>query len=152
MPQCQFLFSAVFVFQKSCTGNILRIGRNKSRSSYFSVMKTEPEGETEKSHEVATSPLGAGQPQATPIHGVGPSGTHRPRPFAYKLPPYAKTLEESASIHEKFRRGRHRRNKFRGTEVSVPAPCRDGELPPEPSPLTPPPSSSPLLTPMMRRE
>jgi hypothetical protein len=30
-----FLFSVVFVFQKSYTGNILGIGRNKSRSSYF---------------------------------------------------------------------------------------------------------------------
>jgi hypothetical protein len=35
MPQCQSLFSAVFVFQKSYTGNILGIGRNKSQSSYF---------------------------------------------------------------------------------------------------------------------
>jgi hypothetical protein len=37
------LFSAVFVFQKSYTGNILRIGRNKSRTSYFyrSFAKTE---------------------------------------------------------------------------------------------------------------
>ena len=38
---------------------------------------------------------------------------------------------------------------YRGTEVSVLAPCRDGELPPEPSPSTPPPpscsvSSSPM--------
>jgi hypothetical protein len=30
------LFSAVFVFQKSYTGNILGIERNKSRTSYFS--------------------------------------------------------------------------------------------------------------------
>jgi hypothetical protein len=30
------LFSAVFVFQKSYKGNILGIGRNKSRNSYFS--------------------------------------------------------------------------------------------------------------------
>jgi hypothetical protein len=30
------LFSAVFVFQKSYTGNILRIGRNKFQKSYFS--------------------------------------------------------------------------------------------------------------------
>jgi hypothetical protein len=30
------LFSAVFVFQKSYTGNILIIGQNKSRTSYFS--------------------------------------------------------------------------------------------------------------------
>jgi hypothetical protein len=35
MPQCQSLFSAVFVFQKSYIGNILGIGWNKSRSSYF---------------------------------------------------------------------------------------------------------------------
>jgi hypothetical protein len=41
------LFSAVFVFQKSYTGNILRIGRNKSRTSYFcrSFAKTEDETE-----------------------------------------------------------------------------------------------------------
>jgi hypothetical protein len=25
-------------------------------------------------------------------------------------------------------------DKFQGTEVSIPAPCRDGEVPPEPSP------------------
>jgi hypothetical protein len=30
------LFSAVFVFQKNYTGNILRIGRNKFLKSYFS--------------------------------------------------------------------------------------------------------------------
>jgi hypothetical protein len=29
------LFSAIFVFQKSYTGNILRIGRNKSQTSYY---------------------------------------------------------------------------------------------------------------------
>jgi hypothetical protein len=40
-----FLFSAVFVFQKSYTGYILGIGRNKSRTSYFyrSFTKTEDE-------------------------------------------------------------------------------------------------------------
>jgi hypothetical protein len=30
-----FLFYVVFVFQKSYTGNILRIGRNKSQTSYY---------------------------------------------------------------------------------------------------------------------
>jgi hypothetical protein len=41
------LFSAVFVFQKSYTGNILGIGQNKSRTSYFyrSFAKTEDEME-----------------------------------------------------------------------------------------------------------
>jgi hypothetical protein len=54
MPQCQFMFSAVFVFQKSYTGNILGIGRNKSQSTYFSDTKMESKGETETSQEVAT--------------------------------------------------------------------------------------------------
>jgi hypothetical protein len=35
------LFSALFVFQKSYTGNILRIGQNKSQNSYFSQTKDE---------------------------------------------------------------------------------------------------------------
>jgi hypothetical protein len=35
------LFSDVFVFQKRYTGNILGIGRNKSRNSYFSRKKDE---------------------------------------------------------------------------------------------------------------
>jgi hypothetical protein len=43
-----FLFSVVFVFQKSYTGNILGIGRNKSRSSYFSRHETESKAETEE--------------------------------------------------------------------------------------------------------
>jgi hypothetical protein len=43
-------------------------------------------------------------------------------------------------------------DQFRGTEVSVPTPCQDGELPPEPSPSTPSPSSLTLPTPMIRRE
>jgi hypothetical protein len=35
------LFSTIFVFQKSYTGNILGIGRNKFRNSYFTRMKDE---------------------------------------------------------------------------------------------------------------
>jgi hypothetical protein len=54
MPQCQFLFSAVFVFQKSYSGNILGIGRNLDRTSYFSNTYTESKGETEATEEGAT--------------------------------------------------------------------------------------------------
>jgi hypothetical protein len=44
-----FLFSAIFVFQKSYTGNILRIGQNKFLKSYFSqklpeILRCEGEG------------------------------------------------------------------------------------------------------------
>jgi hypothetical protein len=36
------LFSAIFVFQKSYTGNILRIGGNKNQTSYFSSTRRSP--------------------------------------------------------------------------------------------------------------
>jgi hypothetical protein len=45
-----------------------------------------------------------------------------------------KTLEESAKFPEQFRSSAAATDEFRGTEVSVLAPCRDGEVPPEPSP------------------
>jgi hypothetical protein len=45
-----------------------------------------------------------------------------------------KTLGETAFFREQFRSAAAIENKFRGTEVSVPAPCRDEEVPPEPSP------------------
>jgi hypothetical protein len=41
------LFSAIFVFRKSYTGNILGIGRNKSQISYFSRHEMESKAETE---------------------------------------------------------------------------------------------------------
>jgi hypothetical protein len=53
MPHYQFLFSAVFVFQKSYRGNILEIGRNKSQSSYLPDTKMESKGETERGQEAA---------------------------------------------------------------------------------------------------
>jgi hypothetical protein len=55
MPQCQFLFSAVFVFQKSYTENILGIGRNESRSSYLPDTKMEFKGETERGQRAAAT-------------------------------------------------------------------------------------------------
>jgi hypothetical protein len=46
-----------------------------------------------------------------------------------------KTLGESAKFPEQFHSVAAVEAKFRGIEVSVSAPCRDGEVPPEPSPL-----------------
>jgi hypothetical protein len=80
------MFSAVFVFQKSYTGNILRIGRNKSQSSYFSRSVTDSKDETEGSQEAAAPPHGAGHPKATPGAGVGPWSTSWRHPSAYIFP------------------------------------------------------------------
>jgi hypothetical protein len=74
MPHCQFLFSVVFVFQKSYTGNILGIGRNKARSSYFPRHETESKAETEEGQEAATPGASAGAPLVMPPCGVGTLG------------------------------------------------------------------------------
>jgi hypothetical protein len=66
-----FLFSAVFVFQKSYTGNILGIGQNKSRTSYFYRSFAKTEDETEGVQEPG-SPQGGRGPapgRATPWWG-----------------------------------------------------------------------------------
>jgi hypothetical protein len=50
LTRCQSassLFSAVFVFQKSYIGNILRIGQSKSQTCYFFQSVTKSEDETE---------------------------------------------------------------------------------------------------------
>jgi hypothetical protein len=147
MPQCQFLFSAVFVFQKSYTRNILEIGRNEAQSSYFSLTRDGVQsrdgggpggGHTTWWH---VPPLAAPPwcPLTSPLH-------------LYKASD-AKTLNQSVFSQIKFHSAAAIEDQFRGTEVVVPTPCRDGELPPEPSPSpsTPPPSPSMLLAPMMRR-
>jgi hypothetical protein len=97
-------------------------------------------------HRVARPPSG----RAT--RWCGPLVHPLTSPFCLYNPSDAKTLNQSVFSQIKFRSTAAIKDQFWGTEVSVPAPCRDGELPPEPSPSTPPPSSSPLLSPMMRRE
>jgi hypothetical protein len=63
------LFSAVFVFQKSYIGNILRIGQNKSWSSYFSWHETESKAETKGGQRAATPPMARATPW--PRRGMG---------------------------------------------------------------------------------
>jgi hypothetical protein len=55
------LFSTIFVFQKSYTGNILGIGRNKSQSSYFSRRERESKAETEGDQKLFPAPSRRGE-------------------------------------------------------------------------------------------
>jgi hypothetical protein len=55
-------------------------------------------------------------------------------PLRLYKPRGQKTLEESAKFPEEFCSSAVAADEFWGTEVSVPAPCRDGKVPPEPSP------------------
>jgi hypothetical protein len=66
------LFTAIFVFQKCYTGNILRIGRNKSQTSrYFMELPEDRRGdgaEPEGGHTIGRRGLG----RARAPGGVGP--------------------------------------------------------------------------------
>src|SRR4051794_35197320 len=144
MPQCQFLFSAVFVFQKSCTGNILGIAWDKLPSLLNHVTKIVPEGDLRGGGGTGgQNPPKRGQTLARAWVASRPTRAPPNLPLRLFIPRFRKTLDTQEKIHEKFCSRLHRRSKIWGIEVSIPAPCRDGEVPPEPSPSTPPPSSSP---------
>ena len=151
MPQCQFLFSAVFGFRKATQEIFSELDETKAEVPIFPGAKTESKPETEEGQGLATPPPGA-PPLDRAWLGCGALGHLLTSPFRLYIASDAKTLNHQASVHEKFRSAATITDEIRGTEVSVSAPCRDGELPPEPSPSTPPPSPSTLLTPMMRRE
>jgi hypothetical protein len=77
------LFSAVFVFQESYTGNILGIGRNKSRTSYFYRSFAKTEDEMEGGQRLAT-PQGAWPspwPRPPMVRPPGPPPDDAPSPI-----------------------------------------------------------------------
>jgi hypothetical protein len=69
MPQCQFPVFCYFCVLESYTGNILGIGRNKSRTSYFYQSFVKTEDETEGGQEPGSPQGGAAQPLAVPPYG-----------------------------------------------------------------------------------
>jgi hypothetical protein len=77
------LFSAIFVFQKSYTGNILGIGRNKSRTSYFyrsfAKTKDETEGARGQPHHQGARP--SPWPRPPVVRPPGPTSDAAPLPI-----------------------------------------------------------------------
>jgi hypothetical protein len=95
------LFSAVFVFRKSYTGNILGIGRNKSQKSRYSQELPEDQEEMELSQRVATPP------GARPVVWA-PWSTSDDAPSPIKTPRREKpkdpiTFAEYIAIHHRHR-------------------------------------------------
>jgi hypothetical protein len=84
------LFSAVFVFQKSYTGNILGIGWNKSQTSIFTEASWRPKmrrrGATDQAHPRVARPAPGPRHQ-----GVRPAG---PPPDAALSPIYSPWREK----------------------------------------------------------
>jgi hypothetical protein len=77
------LFSVVFVFQKSYIENILGIGWNKSRTSYFYRSFTKTEDETEGGQRLATPQGAQPSPWAHPpmVSPPGPTSDNAPSPI-----------------------------------------------------------------------
>src|SRR4051794_32448574 len=108
MPQCQFLFSAVFVFQKSCTENILGIERDKLPAPYNYEGTTVPENDRRGVSRVARPHPGTASPGPVP----GGIWAYPGSPDSASSPIYSpirETLERREIFHEKFRSRRHLR-------------------------------------------
>jgi hypothetical protein len=140
------LFFCCFVFQKSYTGNLLGIGRNEDPNSYFSWTKDEDRKRAGGGPEGRLTMRGRAPLLAAPRGGEAPGGPLTPPLCLFKAS-ISKTLKESLFFPKQFR------------SAAAVEPCRDGEVPPEPSsspsppsPSTSLPSPSPLLPAMMRRE
>jgi len=151
MPQCQFLFSAVFGSRKAVRAIFSEFDETKAKPPIFPrdtrSQKGKPGGGPRPPNhmlarlgpqvrrEVRREPRTSTDIAPSPIYCLRRENPKTPSHISRRVP----------------QRRRHRRQ-VSGDRISVPARRRDGELPPESSPSTPPPSSSPLLTPMMRRE
>jgi hypothetical protein len=133
LTRCQSassLFSAVFVFQKSYTGNILRIGWNKIWSSYFSRhdgVQSRDGGGPGASHTIGWRGLAPGH--ATRWWGHWPTSWHRPSTYIFPSMGKPKSPDQFSSKHTSSHR--HRRRKIGRVQKLFPARCQRGESPPE---------------------
>jgi hypothetical protein len=111
------------------TGNIIRSGRNKSQSSYFSWHKMESKAEIEGDQEPGAPWGGAAQPLAAPPGGVAPWPISWCRPTAYIFPSMGKP-KRARSISTKHTASRRcRRREIGRVQKLFPAPCRRGKSP-----------------------
>src|SRR3954464_1513309 len=130
MPQCQFMFSAVFVFQKSCTGNILGIAWDKLPVLLNHVTKTMPEGDLRGLPGGHTPPR-RGQTLARAWVASGPTRAPPTPPLRLFINRFGKTIDTREKIHEKFRSRRHRRTHLGRVLELFSALCRRDKSPPE---------------------
>jgi hypothetical protein len=124
------LFSAIFVFQKSYTGNILGIGRNKSQTSRNSPKLPEnqrgdgvgPRG----AHTIGRCSPGLGRPLCVwPPRSFSDDASSPIKTPRWEKPKYPITFLEYIAIR------RRRRPEIGRVQKLFPAPSWRGESPPE---------------------
>src|SRR3954469_14872093 len=131
MPQCQFLFSVVFVFLKSCTGNILGIAWDKLPALLNHVTNTVSEKDLSGGQPGGLTPPRLGLTLARAWVASGPTRAPPTPPIRLFIPRFGKTLDTREKFHENFRSRRHRRTHLGRVLELFPAPCRREKSPPE---------------------
>jgi hypothetical protein len=144
-------FLQFLCFRKVTQEIFSELDEMKPEVSIFLGTRLSPKGRRRRARRQA-HPRVARPPSGRTTRGCGPLVHPLTSPFHLYNPTDARTLNESVFSQIKFHSAAAIEDQFWETEVSVSAPYRDGELPPEPSPSTPLPYSSSLLSSMMRRE
>ena len=109
MPQCQFPVFCCFCISEKLYRKYSRNWMKQKPKSIFYRNEDEVRRGVKRRTRAPRPPLGAAWAWPAPRVGVGPPGTPPTwilRLFIHLL---GKTLDTRASIHEKFRRGCHRR-------------------------------------------
>ena len=126
-----FLFSAVFVFQKWYTGNILGIGRNKFLMSYFSQKLPDIRRRVRDGGPGAHTQGRRGQPLARAAYVWGHLVPPLTTPLRLYIPPDEKNLSTRSDFQNTSRSAAAVDPKIGRVQKLFPAPCRRGESPPE---------------------
>jgi hypothetical protein len=108
------LFSAIFVFQKSYIGNILRIGWNKFQNSYFSQTKDEDRKRARGGPGASLTPWRRGPAPSCAPYVWGVPGSPLTTPLRLYKALGWKTLGESVKFPEQFRSSATTADEFRG--------------------------------------
>jgi hypothetical protein len=108
------LFSAIFMFQKCYTGNILRIGRNKFQNSYFSRTKDEDLKRARGGPGASLTPGWRSPAPGRAPYVWGATGSPLTMPLRLYKASGRKTLSESAKFPEQFRSSTAAVDEFRG--------------------------------------
>jgi hypothetical protein len=143
-------FLLFLCFRKVTQEIFSELEETKPEPPIFPGRNTKTEGEPEGGQGPTTP--GVVPPPSRARGWCGATGRPLTSPLHLFTASVAKTLNQSGFFEKEFCSSAAATYEFQGTKVSIPAPCRDREVPPEPSPLTAPPSPSTMLSPMMRRE
>jgi hypothetical protein len=125
------LFFAIFMFQKSYTGNILGIGRNKSRTSYFSGTRVGVQSREGGGPGPAHTLGRCGPSPSCATGGWAPLVNFLTLPFRLYIPLDKKNLNPDQFSIKPTASCRHRRCNIGRIQKLFLAPCQRGELPSE---------------------